>query len=153
MKWGAIPCGWDRANDEVGQPIIVLLIYWLNFDSLYIHDDSTIIQWDGEHVWLKCKHRHVSRESRDPKGGNVFNIYWMVLLKGNIVCRKFACKIISINNNQEYLIASTGIAYKIRHISVEKCISYISNWKFLMTLLCWELSAQSQLLSYFQSYF
>lgn len=79
-KGGAIPCGWDGGNDEVGQTIIVMMVCRHNLDLLYFHDDSPIVQRDGKHIRLKYKHMYLSRTLRI-KTGRIFKIHLMALLK------------------------------------------------------------------------
>lgn len=93
------------------QPVIILLIWRLHLDSLYIHDHSAIIQRNGEHVWLKCKHRFWSRKSRYPKDRHIFNI-----LTESLLAEKF----LWITTKTKYLIACICAAYKIRYISIKK---------------------------------
>ena len=126
IKWGAIPCWGDGGNDEVGQPIIVLLVCRLHLDSLYIHDYSAIIQWDGEHVWLKRKHRFFNNGSQGSKRWTCFQHLLIGLLKGTHTCERFAWKIISMNSNKKILYCLDWYAaYKIRHVSMERGMSCI----------------------------
>lgn len=79
-KGGAIPCGRDGGNDEVGQPIMVLTVCRRDLDLLYFHDDSPIVQRNGKHIRLKHRHMYLSRTLRI-KTAHVFKIHLMVLLK------------------------------------------------------------------------